>query len=79
MLRPTEQALLGRAVGRVVAHEIVHAYAPGREHEPTGLMRARLDAQFLKQKNVQLGKEQVEAVVGGLTGNGGSILAAPIE
>jgi len=79
MLRPTEQALLGRAVGRVVAHEIVHAYAPGRDHEPTGIMRARLDAQFLKQKNVQLGKEQVEAVVGGLTGNGGSILAAPVE
>jgi hypothetical protein len=80
MLRPTEQALLGRAVGRVVAHEIVHAYAPDRAHEATGLMRARLDGRFLKQKHVQLEKEAVDLVVGGLTGNGhGSILAAPQE
>jgi len=80
LLRPTEQALLGRAVGRVVAHEIVHAYAPDREHQATGIMQARLDARFLKRQHVQLEKEAVELVVGGLTGAGnGSILAAPQE
>jgi hypothetical protein len=43
-------------------------------------MRARLDGRFLKQKHVQLEKEAVDLVVGGLTGAGhGSILAAPQE
>lgn len=77
-LAPAEQALLGRAVGRVIAHEIIHAYAPDRDHEATGLMRARLDARFLKQKHVELEKAQADVDVGGLR-NAGSILAAPQE
>ena len=38
------QRLLGLALGRVLAHEIVHAIAPDVEHASAGLMRPGLDA-----------------------------------
>jgi len=38
------QRLLGIALGRVLAHEIVHAIAPDVEHTSAGLMRPALDA-----------------------------------
>jgi hypothetical protein len=38
------QRLLGIALGRVLAHEIVHAIAPDVEHTSGGLMRPGLDA-----------------------------------
>ena len=38
------QRLVGVALGRVLAHEIVHAVAPTVEHAGTGLMRPRLHA-----------------------------------
>ena len=76
-LRPTEQALLGRAVGRVIAHEIVHVYAPEHAHEGSGLMAAELDTRFLRQETVRLEPSSVAAVVGGLTR--GSVVLAPHE
>jgi hypothetical protein len=38
------QRLVGVALGRVVAHELVHALAPAVEHAGGGLMRPRLHA-----------------------------------
>ena len=38
------QRLLGVALGRILAHEIVHALAPDVEHARAGLMRPGLDA-----------------------------------
>jgi hypothetical protein len=38
------QRLLGVALGRVLAHELVHAIAPDVEHASAGLMRPGLDA-----------------------------------
>jgi hypothetical protein len=38
------QRLLGIALGRVLAHEVVHAVAPDVEHASAGLMRSGLDA-----------------------------------
>lgn len=38
------QRLLGLALGRVLAHELVHAIAPEVEHASAGLMRPGLDA-----------------------------------
>ena len=37
----SERGALGRALGRVAAHEIVHALLPGRPHDRGGLMSAR--------------------------------------
>ncbi len=39
---PQQRQALARAIGRVAAHEIVHALAPQREHAATGLMSAAL-------------------------------------
>jgi hypothetical protein len=39
---PSPDAILGRAVGRVVAHELFHALAPWEPHADSGLMQASL-------------------------------------
>lgn len=45
---PTAQAiLLGRAIGRIVAHEVIHAVAPAVEHARAGVMSARFDRRDL--------------------------------
>jgi hypothetical protein len=77
-LRLAERVRLGRAIGRVIAHEIVHAYAPEHEHEAEGLMRATLDDKFLLQEQVHLEPASVKAVVGGLSGGSmGTAVLAP--
>jgi hypothetical protein len=45
--RGRERVALGIAVGRVIAHELVHLLAPGRDHDRTGLFAPRLDARAL--------------------------------
>lgn len=40
--RPERALALGRAIGRIVAHEVIHAVAPGLEHARTGIMAATL-------------------------------------
>jgi hypothetical protein len=40
---PADSADLGVALGRIVAHEVVHAVAPGLDHAHDGLMSARFD------------------------------------
>src|SRR4030095_16263563 len=46
-LREPEVILLGRALARVTAHEIVHIVAPELPHARTGLMSAALGREFL--------------------------------
>ena len=43
---------IGVAVGRVLAHELVHAIAPECPHTRTGLMAARLDRRLLTAPGV---------------------------
>jgi hypothetical protein len=43
-----DQALvLGRAIGRIVAHEVIHAVAPAVRHARSGIMSARFDRRDL--------------------------------
>jgi hypothetical protein len=75
---PCDRAALGRAVGRVIAHEIIHVYAPEHGHETEGLMRPSLDAEFLRQERVHLATAAVKAVVDGIGGSfGDSVVLAP--
>lgn len=46
-LRPNEAALIGRAIGRIVAHEVIHAVAPALEHARSGLMAASFNRSHL--------------------------------
>jgi hypothetical protein len=48
-----DRRLLGRALGRVVAHEVVHAYQAVHEHAPEGLMRPQLDARLLTDEALE--------------------------
>jgi hypothetical protein len=44
---------LGRALGRVVAHEVVHSYQTTHQHSREGLMRAHFDAQLLTDDEIE--------------------------
>ena len=46
-LTPRGQALLGQALGRVAAHEIVHALLPRQPHAHSGLMSADIERSAL--------------------------------
>jgi len=77
---PSDRAALGRAVGRVIAHEIIHVYAPAHGHENDGLMRPSLDAEFLKQDRVHLATTAAQAVVAGICGGtSGTAVLAPAQ
>ena len=65
---------LSRALGRVVAHEMIHAVAPAEHHAPGGLMRRGLAYSFLVKDQVVLDERLVEAFVSGLDG----LLAPPV-
>jgi hypothetical protein len=51
--------LLGRALGRAIAHEVVHAFTPEPFHSRSGLMRAAQDCQTLTCEQVELDEESV--------------------
>jgi len=51
---PAEGSRLGTALGRIVAHEIVHAVAPGLQHARDGLMAPRLDRTALLQPQMAI-------------------------
>jgi hypothetical protein len=42
-LAADQAVLLGRAIGRIVAHEVIHAVAPAVRHASAGIMSARFD------------------------------------
>jgi hypothetical protein len=60
---PRERARLTRALGRVVAHELVHAIMPDREHDHEGLLNPKLKRQHLQQKHLRLLEETADAFV----------------
>lgn len=51
---PADGARLGTALGRIVAHEVVHALAPHLEHAHFGLMAPRLDRTALLQPQMAI-------------------------
>lgn len=62
----TDEAMLGQAMGRVVAHEIVHAVAPDAPHAAHGLMRAELGRGELLKPDVLLDSRSARALRAGL-------------
>jgi hypothetical protein len=58
---------LGCALGRAVAHEIVHALTPEPFHTRSGLMRAAQDSQTLTSSQVNLDGKSVAELQRGLT------------
>lgn len=52
-----------RALGRIIAHEIAHAIAPGEPHARDGLMRAGLAPEFFLAKGDVLIDEQWKRVL----------------
>lgn len=63
---PGEQRLLARAVGRVIAHEVVHAVAPEHPHDLRGLLKHSLNRSLLVGRRSPLGQSCARAVLAGL-------------
>jgi hypothetical protein len=61
-----ERRSLSRALGRVLAHEVVHAVAPSLQHSPEGLMSEGLDIRFLTKKRIRISADSGTAFVSGL-------------
>ena len=61
-----EQEEVGRALGRVVAHEIVHVVAPDLPHRRDGLMAGRLSRVLLVSNRVSLTLREGQALRAGL-------------
>jgi hypothetical protein len=61
-----EDAILARALGRVVAHEIVHLAAPRLAHAAEGLMQASLGRRDLGMGRLRLDLASRRAVLPGL-------------
>lgn len=57
-----EQEEIGRALGRVVAHEIVHVLAPGLPHGNAGLMTAHLSRARLVRGRASLSPRDADAL-----------------
>jgi hypothetical protein len=53
---------LGQALGRVVAHEVIHLIAPGRPHAAEGLMCGSLTRLDLIRRHIDIDSESVEAI-----------------
>lgn len=53
---------LARALGRVVAHEVVHVLAPERPHTANGLMKRRLGRRLLLRRSVHLDGKSAKMV-----------------
>jgi hypothetical protein len=62
---PEDQRLVGVALGRVLAHEVVHLLAPEVEHADTGVMRSRLHAFYLTRGRPALEGECAAALARG--------------
>jgi hypothetical protein len=72
---PGDTTRLGTALGRIVAHEVVHAVAPALEHAPSGLMAPRLDRTALLQAQMAI-DPATRRVVRGMALAGGVRLAS---
>jgi hypothetical protein len=72
-----EEAQVARALGRVVAHEIVHAVAPDVTHRAGGLMAERLGRSFLIQARAFLAPATQKAFRAGVEGFAAAVEPAP--
>jgi hypothetical protein len=54
MLKPSERRDLGRAIARVVVHEVVHAVAPNLSHADEGVMHDALLVGALLRKAIKV-------------------------
>ena len=65
-LRPPDhtraEPLLGRALGRVVAHEIYHMLARSHDHDREGIARERLSVRDLTRERFTLSEESLRAI-----------------
>jgi hypothetical protein len=64
--RPGARQRLARALGRVLAHEVVHVVAPDLDHHGDGLMEASLQRAFALRPRVTFDRETTDALLGGL-------------
>lgn len=63
----SDPATLGRALGRAIAHEVVHSLTPEPFHSRSGLMRAAQDDQTLTCQEVELDDRSIAEARKGLT------------
>ena len=71
------RARFATALGRVVAHEIVHLTCPWRDHDPSGLMAARMSRATLRGDAIDLEDElRRDFVLGASARAGRSALVA---
>ena len=59
---PFRSALLGRALARVIAHEIYHIAAETMDHEETGLTRAQLSLRDLTTDKFELSPDSLRRI-----------------
>jgi len=63
----SEGQVVGIALGRIVAHELIHAVAPEEPHAAGGLMHHSLDRGFLRAKQVSIDGRCARAFLARLT------------
>jgi hypothetical protein len=64
--RPDRESDIGKAVGRVVVHEVIHALAPDHPHATRGLMASTLDRSGLLGPRLRPELECTRAVLAGI-------------
>ena len=69
---------LSKALGHVVAHEMIHAVAPTEHHASGGLMREGLAYSFLVRDEVALEEQLIEAFLSGVDGLLAPSVAPPV-
>jgi hypothetical protein len=71
-----EQEQVARALGRVAAHEIVHAVAPDLPHSAHGLMAGKLGRDYLVQETATLAPAEQRAFRAGMAEFGSATASA---
>jgi hypothetical protein len=67
LIEPRKRKALSRALGRIIAHELVHAVSPALPHADSGLMCASLGASFFSESKVNLDRASRAAFLSGLS------------
>ena len=61
-LRPEQAVRMGRAIGRIVAHEMIHAAAPGLDHARHGIMAASFGRSELLTNRLDVDAATIQAL-----------------
>jgi hypothetical protein len=69
-LKPGARRDLGRALGRVIAHEAIHAVIPSLDHASAGLLNDQLNHSFLQKRKVKLDPHSQEVFLSALAKKG---------